>query len=150
MRLSTEDQELLNTTLAPYLDTDVVRQMSTYVQHGRVSTLAHCMSVARTSLWLSRKLHLEVDTQAMLVGALLHDFYLYDWHGSGWRHSYRHAERARRNAVRYFGIDERTQQVIRCHMWPISITHVPSSREALMVTLSDKYTSLNETLFKRW
>jgi uncharacterized protein len=107
------------------------------------------MNVARTSLWLSRKLHLNVDTQPMLVGALLHDFFLYDWHGAGWRHSYRHAERARRNAVAHFDVDEQTQHVIRGHMWPMGITHVPVTREAVLVNLSDKYNSLHETLFQR-
>jgi uncharacterized protein len=149
MRLTKEDQQALNTTLAPYLKTDVVQQMASYTQHGKVSTLSHCMNVARTSLLLSRKLHLNVDEQTMLVGALLHDFFLYDWHGSGWRHSYRHAERARRNAVTHFGVDERTQHVIRCHMWPMGITRVPMTREAILVNLSDKYNSLHETLFQR-
>jgi uncharacterized protein len=107
------------------------------------------MNVARTSLWLSHKLHLNVDTQTMLVGALLHDFFLYDWHGAGWRHSYRHAESARCNAVAHFDVDEQTQHVIRCHMWPMGITHVPVTREAVLVNLSDKYNSLHETLFQR-
>ena len=149
MRLTKEDQQALNTTLAPYLSDDTVQQMASYTQHGTVSTLAHCMNVARTSLWLSRKLHLDVDTQTMLVGALLHDFFLYDWHGAGWRHSYRHAESARRNAVAHFDVDEQTQHVIRCHMWPMGITHVPVTREAILVNLSDKYNSLYETLFQR-
>lgn len=149
MRLTKEDQQALNTTLAPYLADDAVRQMASYTQHGTVSTLSHCMNVARTSLWLSRKLHLNVDTQTMLVGALLHDFFLYDWHGAGWRHSYRHAERARRNAVAHFDVDEQTQHVIRCHMWPMGIAHVPVTREAVLVNLSDKYNSLHETLFQR-
>jgi uncharacterized protein len=149
MRLTKEDQQALNTTLAPYLADDAVRQMASYTQHGTVSTLSHCMNVARTSLWLSRKLHLNVDTKTMLVGALLHDFFLYDWHGAGWRHSYRHAERACRNAVAHFDVDEQTQHVIRCHMWPMGIMHVPVTREAVLVNLSDKYNSLHETLFQR-
>ena len=149
MRLTKEDQQALSATLAPYLTDEAVQQMASYTQHGTVSTLSHCMNVARTSLWLSRKLHLNVDTQPMLVGALLHDFFLYDWHGAGWRHSYRHAECARRNAAAHFDVDEQTQHVIRCHMWPMDITHVPVTREAVLVNLSDKYNSLHETLFQR-
>lgn len=149
MRLSTEERATLEATLTPYVRNRLVQSMSSYVQHGVVNTLDHCRSVAEVSLWLARRLHLNVDTNALLVGACLHDFYLYDWHGAGWRHSYRHAARARENAVKYFDVDERTQQVIRCHMWPLGITHVPHSREAVIVCLADKYVSLHETLFQR-
>lgn len=149
MHLNEEDQLLLKTTLAPYLADELVQEMGTYTQHGNVSTLAHCLNVAKTSLWLSRKLHLKVDDDTLLVGALLHDFFLYDWHGSGWQHSYRHAERARSNAVSHFGVDKDVQHVIRSHMWPLGITHVPHTREAVLVSISDKSVSLRETLFNR-
>lgn len=147
--LTNDEQHMLSTTLAPYERSEAVRQMDAYSQHGTVSTLDHCRSVARLSLWICRRLHLRVNTNTLLVGALLHDFFLYDWHGSGWEHSYRHAERARANAVAYFGVDEPTQHVIRCHMWPLGITHVPWSKEAIVVNAADKIVSLRETLFKR-
>ena len=149
MRLTADERRQLEDTIAPYANDEDVLRMASYVQHGTVDTLSHCRSVAEVSWWLARRLHLKVNRTSLLVGALLHDFYLYDWHGAGWRHSYRHAECARRNAAAHFGIDERTQQVIRCHMWPISITHVPRTREAVLVCLSDKYVSLHETLLQR-
>jgi uncharacterized protein len=149
MRLTKEDQQALSATLAPYLADEAVQQMASYTQHGTVSTLDHCKSVARLSLWICRRLHLRVNTNALLVGALLHDFYLYDWHGSGWRHSYLHPERARANAVAQFGVDEPTQHVIRCHMWPLGITHVPTTKEAIVVNIADKIVSLRETVLMR-
>lgn len=146
----TEDENrTLESALAPYEDTEPVRRMASYTQHGTVSTLDHCKSVARLSLWICRRLHLRVNTNALLVGALLHDFYLYDWHGSGWRHSYLHPERARANAVAQFGVDEPTQHVIRCHMWPLGITHVPTTKEAIVVNIADKIVSLRETVLMR-
>lgn len=149
MRLTADEREQLEATLAPYEGDSEVRRMASFVQHGSVDTLSHCRSVAEVSWWLAHRLHANVDRTSLLVGALLHDFYLYDWHGAGWRHSYRHAECARRNAAQRFDVDRHTQQVIRCHMWPISITHVPSTREALLVCIADKYVSLHETLFQR-
>jgi len=149
MRLSEEDQRTFEETLAPYLATPEVRQMASYTQHGTVSTLAHCLGVARMALWLNRALRLQADTDTLLVGALLHDFYLYDWHGSGWQHSYRHAERARKNALHHFQVGGQVQHVIRCHMWPLGITHVPRTREAILVSIADKCMSLHETLFRR-
>ena len=149
MHLTADERAQLEETIAPFVDDADVRRMATYVQHGSVDTLSHCRSVAEVSWWLACRLHMRVDREALLVGALLHDFYLYDWHGAGWRHSYRHAEHARRNAAAHFGVDEQTQRVIRCHMWPIGITHVPRTREAVIVCLADKYASLHETLFQR-
>ena len=139
----------MDVILAPYLGDARVRSMAGYVQHGVVSTLEHCHNVATVSWWASNRLRLRVDAESLLVGALLHDFYLYDWHGAGWRHSYLHAERARQNARRLFGVDKHTQEVIRSHMWPLGITPPPRSREAVIVCLSDKYVSLHETLFQR-
>ena len=149
MHLTNNEEQTLASTLAPYEGTEVVQQMETYTQHGTVSTLEHCKSVARLSLWFCRRLHLRVNTNALLVGALLHDFYMYDWHGSGWTHSYLHPERARVNAVAQFDVDEPTQHVIRCHMWPLGITHVPRTKEAIVVNIADKIVSLRETLLMR-
>lgn len=149
MRLSEEGLCVYKTTLAPYLASSAVQQMASYTQHGTVSTLGHCLSVAKMALWLSRALRLGADTNTLLVGALLHDFYLYDWHGSGWRHSYCHPETARRNAVRHFHASSGVQHVIRCHMWPLGITNVPRTREAILVNVADKCVSLYETLFRR-
>ena len=149
MHLSEEDRRVYEDTLAPYLATSEVQQMATYTQHGTVSTLAHCLSVAKLALWLNRTLHLHARTDTLLAGALLHDFYLYDWHGAGWQHSYRHAEAARQNAVKRFQVSDEVQHVIRCHMWPFGITHVPRTREAILVSIADKCVSLYETLFKR-
>lgn len=76
-----------------------VQQMKDYKQHGRISTFDHCDSVARLSYRLNRKLHLHADVPTLIKGAMLHDFYLYDWHnednGEHRLHGYHHAEKAR-------------------------------------------------------
>lgn len=149
MQLTAEEQDELYELLTPYLEDEQVRSMANFTQHGNVNTLEHCLNVARASWWIAKHFKLRVNEKALATGALLHDFYLYDWHGAGWRHSYRHAKTAMENAVQHFDIDEATQKVILTHMWPISITQLPNSREAFIVTLADKYVSLKETLFCR-
>jgi len=149
MRLQQQERAQMDAILAPYADDPRVLSMASYTQHGVVSTLDHCRSVAEVSWWISKRLHVPVDERPLLTGAFLHDFYLYDWHGSGWQHSYRHAPRACKNASKAFGVDKHTQAIIRSHMWPIGITHPPRTREAVIVCLADKLVSLHETLFQR-
>ena len=95
---------------------------------------------------------MKVDEKALLTGALLHDFYLYDWHKKNDRHGlhgYTHPDTACKNARHYFHINKKEQDIIRTHMWPLTLTKVPKSREAMIVCLADKYVSTVETLTKR-
>ena len=131
----------------------LVSEMKRYVQHGRVSTYEHCVSVVRLSLGINRAFHLNADMDSLLKGAMLHDFYLYDWHDDDnvahkW-HGFFHAQKASRNAKKYFRVNRKIQHIIESHMWPLNITRVPHSREAWIVCLADKYVSFFETVFGR-
>lgn len=134
---------------APYLRDAHVRRMDGFVQHGTTSTLEHCAAVARLSLSMARALHLRVDAAALVAAALLHDFYLYDWHDrttSEPHHATQHPLYAARNARDLLGVDERVARAIETHMWPLPPTRVPSSTEGWVVCAADKCCSLSETL----
>lgn len=130
-----------------------VRRMKLFTQHGAVSTFDHCESVANLSFRLNRMLHLHADERRLVRGAMLHDFYLYDWHhedgGEHRLHGFSHAGRAADNAVRLLHVEKKEEEIIRSHMWPLNITKVPKSREAWIVCLADKICSLRETVFER-
>ncbi len=56
-----------------------------FIQHGDVTVYAHVTSVARASLSFAERLGragISVDRASLLRGALLHDYFLYDWHDS--------------------------------------------------------------------
>lgn len=129
-----------------------VRQMRRYRQHGDVSTFDHCRNVAELSVRINRRFRLRADEAALARGAMLHDFYLYDWHisdPSHRLHGFRHPEWAVRNAVRRFGVGETEQRIIRSHMWPLTLTKLPQCREAWIVCLADKCCAITETLFRK-
>lgn len=131
----------------------LVERMKRYVQHGDISTYEHCERVTDASYRLNRFLRLRADERSLLRAAMLHDFYLYDWHkkddGTHRWHGFHHAKRAAENAGRLLGASEKERQIIGSHMWPLNLTQVPRSREAWIVCLADKWCSLQETLFMR-
>lgn len=120
------------------------------VQHGNVSVFAHSLAVAAYSVRLAEKLGIEYDRRSLIRGALLHDFFLYDWHkindvGDG-LHGFAHPNTASKNAVKYFRLNKKELDIIRKHMWPLTLTKIPRYRESWLVCIVDKYCSLLETL----
>ena len=78
--LTKEDRQKIHQILKQYQEDSRVQSMHGFVQHGRTSTYEHCMNVVKLSFWINKHLHLSANERALLTGALLHDFYLYDWH----------------------------------------------------------------------
>ena len=126
-----------------------VRSMSRYIQHGRTTTYRHSLMVSFLSYRLCRFLRLRRGLRSVARGALLHDFFLYDWHiptSHTGLHGFRHPQTALDNARRRFPLNKVEENIIASHMWPLTLRRVPLSREAVVVCLVDKYCSLLETL----
>ena len=49
---------------------------------GEVTCYDHSVSVAWLSTRLAEHFHFNVDMKSLVRGALLHDYYLYDWHAA--------------------------------------------------------------------
>ena len=134
--------------LQPVLESGAADGMKEYIQHGGVSTYTHCMNVAKCSLYLARKWKWRVDERRLVLGAFLHDFYLYDWHvhrRRGRLHGFCHTALAAKNARKVFGVDDKVYSIIRTHMFPLTLFWLPRSREGWLVCLADKYCALRET-----
>ena len=121
-----------------------------HIQHGTVTVHAHCINVAKHSLMLADRLKVRTKRRELIRGALLHDYFLYDWHDKDHinpfkLHGFFHPGRALKNATRDFELTEREKDIIRKHMWPMTIIP-PMCREAWIVTAADKWVSLKETL----
>ena len=92
------------------------------MQHGSVSVFEHSVCVALVCLWLVHRLHLKVNQRALVRGALLHDYFLYDWHTpdpAHRLHGFRHAGTALRNADRDFELNDTERDMIKKHMFPL-------------------------------
>lgn len=124
------------------------RQLEHYIQHGTVTCMDHSITVARTSYALACRLGFKLDRGALIRGALLHDYFLYDWHDKDEDHrlhGFTHPAKALRNARRHFCLDKIEQDIIQKHMWPLTIVP-PRYKESVIVCLVDKYCSSKETL----
>ena len=151
-RLSSKEQSEFSGLLGGWADSPKIVEMKKFIQHGSVDTYSHCKKVAETSFWLSRRLHMKVDEKSLVRGALLHDFYLYDWHDGKperKRHGFTHPLVALANADREFSLNDIERNIIGSHMWPLTLRRVPRCKEAVLVCLADKQCSLIETLFCR-
>ncbi len=137
------------------LDSDNYKGMKAFKQHGNVSVHDHCLRVAETSLKINdklKKLHLRLNERALVRGALLHDYFLYDWHDKSARHKlhgFYHPGEALKNAERDFNLSKKERDIIRQHMFPLTITKIPTNRESWVVSAADKWCSLIETVRMR-
>lgn len=131
----------------------VCKLESLYYQHGKTTVYKHSRNVAYYSLLWAKKLekrfNIKFNYKNLIVGAFLHDLFLYDWHEKDklhrW-HGYRHPLTASKNAREMCDANEETTKIIETHMWPLTITKVPRSKEAFLVCFVDKIMALAETL----
>lgn len=153
MELTPQEKLQLDFLLHKYRKHPKVCEMKQYMQHGKISTYQHCETVTEKAFMLNKRLGLGADEKALVTGAFLHDFYLYDWHKNDENrhrlHGFFHPQKACNNAKENFDISEQEENIIRSHMWPLTVTRLPMSREAWIVCLVDKYISTRETLFCR-
>ena len=142
---------LLKKHASDILNSDNFNSTKRHLQHGSMTVHKHCMDVARYSLLLNNKLGLKCNKHDLIRGALLHDYFLYDWHDKEYLsqrkrlHGFWHPGIALRNAEKEYKLNDTQREIIKKHMWPLSVVP-PTCREAWVVTAADKYCSLMETV----
>ena len=127
-----------------------ISEMDNYPQHGSTSCLMHCIGVAYMCIKLTHALPFtRFEKKEMVRAALLHDYFLYDWHDPQSHelpHAGNHASVALRNASELLELTEREKNMIESHMFPISFSKYPKYRESVVLIVSDKICALYETL----
>lgn len=131
------------------VESEDVQKMCNFTQHGDTTTFDHCLMVSFKSFRFCRKFKL--DYRAAARGGLLHDLFLYDWHDkdSGVNlHGFYHPGIALKNAENSFILDDKEREIIKKHMWPLTVVP-PKCREAYVICYFDKTCTLKE-VFKEW
>lgn len=145
------DYTLFREVLCEVLPAGRVAEMKQYISHSDVTVYQHCIRVAYTAYTMAVKWNVKCDLRSLVRGALLHDYYLYDWHdpNKGFRwHGFKHHRFALANAERDFVLNDTERNIIYSHMFPLTFWSVPRCREAWLVTLADKKVASRETAKK--
>jgi uncharacterized membrane protein/HD superfamily phosphodiesterase len=116
--------------------------------HHNSSIYVHVQEVAYLSYRICK--FLKLDYRSAARGALLHDFFLYDWRNHDVpdlpRHKFHgieHPSIALENARKHFAVNEIEADIIRKHMWPLTLVP-PQYKESFIVSFADKYLSSKE------
>lgn len=128
-----------------------MRMLKGFCQHGDTTVYGHCCRVAETSVSIARALPIPFDERQLVRGALLHDYFGYDWHNPKNGHPFHavsHPTTARLRAERDFDLTSKERDIISHHMFPL-VPSPPRSWEAFVVTIADKVCSLQETVVPR-
>ena len=148
VELSEENYDLLDEVIHQLCEQGRLLEEQNAMQHGSTSVYEHSVNVAYKSLLLVENYRLPVDKQSLVRGALLHDYFLYDWHESDASHrlhGFRHPGTALKNATRDYALNQREKNTIARHMFPLTPIP-PQCREAWLVCLADKWCAMEETL----
>ncbi|MET3617938.1 uncharacterized protein ABID14_001573 [Peptoniphilus olsenii] len=118
-----------------------------FIQHGQTSIYEHVIGVCLKSIEIAQILKLDVDYDSLIRGALLHDYFLYDWHNHDARHylhGFFHPRIALENAKKELKLTKIEEDIILKHMFPLTV-FPPRYKEAWVVTLADKIVAVTET-----
>lgn len=147
-RLSTAQQETFRRVLREVRQSSRFDENDKFIQHGTTTVKTHCINVAQTAYYMSHRLNIKVHEEQLIRGALLHDYFLYDWHEKCLKnsiHGYTHPGKALKEASKDFRLTKREADMINCHMFPLTL-RAPRYREGVLLCIADKICALQETL----
>ena len=137
-----DDKEFM-TIASPVLLHKEFLKTKSIVHHGN-TRYNHSVRVAYLSYKLSKIIG--GDTKSIVRAGALHDFFLVRDDENiitETKMFIKHPTIAKENAINYFGINEKEQNIIEAHMFPMSNV-IPKYKESWMVNFCDKIVSLVE------
>lgn len=133
------------------LDSKSIQIQKQCLQHGKRTVFEHSLAVALMCLTINEFLHLKLNERRLIRGALLHDYFLYDWHvkdKSHRLHGFRHPYFALENARKEYELDPILEDMIVKHMFPL-IPIPPKYKESWVLCIADKICASKETILRK-
>ena len=152
MKITEERKENLEKTYQFYLHHEAILKMKEIHTHIGSNCYMHTFKVVKGVMKKAIKSHKELDLENLLIAAIFHDYYLYDWRKTKERphpHGKYHPGIASNNAKRDFNISKEAQRLIKSHMWPFNFFNPPKGREAWLLCNVDTWVALKECLVSR-
>lgn len=135
-----------------FKEEDILMRLLKNKQHRTSNTYRHVCLVCEECIYYGIRKRKRYDYKSLIRGALLHDFYFYDWRVDKVNkkgHASKHPFRAIENAKKYFNLNKIELDIISSHMWPINLFKFPKTKEGRLVMLVDKMVTLKEVFAKK-
>ena len=148
MKINEERKKRLEAIYQDYLHNEKIMKMKDIPMHRGSNCYIHSFKVAKEAIKRAMW-HKNVDLENILLAAIMHDYYLYNWREERRlkkRHGRNHPLIAAKRAQEDFDISEQIQRIIQSHMWPLNVKIYPNSREAKIISYSDKKIAFLEAL----
>jgi uncharacterized protein len=148
MKETREIKEILTKHGSDILQSEGIKKEKELRHHRTTTVFAHSLGVAYISVLLAKKLRISINERELVRGALLHDYFLYDWRDpdpSHKLHGFKHAKIALNNADRDFELNDIEKDIIVKHMFPLNIK-APQYRESAIVCVADKICAVCELM----
>ena len=146
MNITEEKKQQLEDVYQSFLNDERVLKMKDISMHRGSNCYIHSFKVAKLAIKRALR-HKKGDLYVILLGSILHDYYLYDWRierDKMNKHLSSHPFIAAENAIRDFNISDNIRKVIETHMWPVNIKDFPKTKEARIISHADKTIYLKE------
>lgn len=135
------------------LDSPSFREALGQRHHMRSTVGEHTLRVTASSVRICHALehlHLKTDTKSVVQGALCHDLGILG-RDKKYRNSRECCRQHPKDSVETArellpNLDEKTERIIRRHMWPLCKER-PGSREEVIVSVADKYASVKDVIY---
>lgn len=143
-----DDDEFLS-VVKEVTSADNYKYLTQNIQHADVTVARHCLMVASCVYKVAKYLKMKTDYHNLIRASLLHDYFFYDWHdkNKGFRgHGFKHPAFALENAEKDFDLSDREKDMIKKHMFPLTLFSIPKYKESWLLSLCDKYVATMEVL----
>ena len=152
MILTEDRKESLEKTYQYYLHHEAILKMKEIPAHIGSNVYVHTFKVVKQVIKRAIRSKKDLDLEDLLLAAIFHDYYLYDWRKLKDRphpHGKHHPFIAANNAKKDFDISDKSLDMIKTHMWPFNFFKPPKSKEARLLCNVDTWVALVECLTSR-